>query len=265
MATVLDEELTVWQGKVTTGVRVAGDGAPLVYFHGATGLLWDPFLDGLAESHRVYAPMHPGTDGKHPNAVRALRSVSDLVLCYAELFDGLGLEHAVLVGHSFGGMVAAEFAATYPKFVDRLVLISSLGLWRDDAPVTNWMMLDPAALLQATFADPTGPLATSLVTALGDMASDPDAIADYLWAIACTGEFVWPLPDRGLSTRMHRISAPTLVVWGRQDGIASAVYADEFGSRLVDARVEVVDAAGHVPQLEQPELVRKLVHEFLCV
>ena len=39
------------------------------------------------------------------------------------------------------------------------------------------------------------------------------------WALACTGKFIWPLPDKGLKKRIHRISAPTLIVWGRQDGL----------------------------------------------
>ncbi len=93
--------------------------------------------------------------------------------------------------------------------------------------------------------------------------TQPEAAALHLWAIACTAEFVWPIPDRGLTRRIHRISAPSLVVWGRQDGILPPVYAEEFGSRLQDAKVEVVDGAGHLPQLEQPEVVGKLVQEFL--
>jgi pimeloyl-ACP methyl ester carboxylesterase len=264
MVTTVDEEVVVWQGKVRTTVRVAGDGPPLVFFHDGTGLQWDHLLDSLAATHRVYAPMHPGTDGKHPDDVRALRHLSDLIVCYAELFDTIGLDHAVLVGHAFGGMIAAEIAATYPRFADRLVLLAPFGLWRDEEPFPNWMTLDPQALLAATFADPGGPLAAAAIEQMGALAADPEQAARRFWTIACTGEFVWPIPDRGLGNRIHRISAPTLVVWGRQDGIIPAGYADDFGRRIADARVEVIDGAGHLPQLEQPEIVTKLVHDFLC-
>jgi pimeloyl-ACP methyl ester carboxylesterase len=99
---------------------------------------------------------------------------------------------------------------------------------------------------------------------MGALAADPEQAARRFWTIACTGEFVWPIPDRGLGNRIHRISAPTLVVWGRQDGIVPAGYADDFGRRIADARVEVIEGAGHLPQLEQPEIVTKLVHDFLC-
>lgn len=283
-AGVADREVTVWQDRVTMTVREAGDGSPLVFFHNAAGLQWDPLLDDLAAAHHVYAPMHPGTDGVHHDAVRPLRTIWDLVLCYADLFDALELEHATLVGHSFGAMVAAEVAATYPAFADRLVLISPMGLWRDDAPLENWMARDPRSVTEAMFADPDGPLAQGGVTvneapnaSMGPrsraenerlartraMELDPKAAAEAWWIMACTGHFIWPLPEKGLRTRIHRIDAPTLVVWGREDGIVPVVYADEFGRLIRDARVEVVENAGHVPHLEQPELVRQIVRDFL--
>jgi len=258
-----DQQVTLWQGEVVTSVRIAGDGKPLVFLHGEHGLQWDPLLDSLAKSYRVYAPLHPGTDGKHPDAVRALRTLSDLVICYDEMFEALGLEHAVVAGHGFGAMVAAEIAATYPKFADRLVLISPFGLWRDDAPVGNFMMLDPPALMKKTFADPEGPLARAAIARLASLASDPDAAAMHMWTTGCTGHYLWPLPDKGLGRRIHRIQAPSLVVWGRKDGIVPVVYAEEFGRRIKNAKVEIVENAGHLPHLEQAEAVTKIVDRFL--
>jgi pimeloyl-ACP methyl ester carboxylesterase len=263
MATVTDRPTSVWQDKVRTTVRESGDGPPLIFFHGAAGLMWDPLLDSLAATHHVYAPMHPGTDGEHRDDVRQLSDVWDLVLYYAELFDSLGLEKAVLVGHSFGGMVAAEFAATYPKFVERLVLISPLGLWIDETPVGNPMMLDPMQLVQATFADLDGVPAKQMIQQMSSMIDQPEAAAEAWWVTACTGHFIWPLPDRGLKKRIHRVDAPSLVIWGREDGIIPAVYAEEFGDKLSDSQVEVVDGAAHMPHIERPEKVIELVGKFL--
>ena len=263
MTETKDQQVTLWQGEVATAVRIAGEGKPLVFLHGEHGLQWDPLLDALAKSYRVLAPLHPGTDGKHPDAVRALRTLSDLVICYDEMFEVLGLEHAVVVGHGFGAMVAAEIAATYPKFVDRLVLICPFGLWRDDAPVGNFMMLDPPALMKKTFADPDGPLARATIAHLSNLMSDPDAAAMHLWTTGCTGHYLWPLSDKGLGRRIHRIQAPSLVVWGRKDGIVPAVYAEEFGRRIKNAKVEIIENAGHLPHLEQPEAVTKVVGQFL--
>jgi pimeloyl-ACP methyl ester carboxylesterase len=83
------------------------------------------------------------------------------------------------------------------------------------------------------------------------------------WAIGCTSKFVWPVPDKGLAKRIHRIEAPTLVIWGKQDNLVSSAYAVEFGRLIPRARVEVLDRCGHIPQLEQPEQTMALVSDFL--
>jgi pimeloyl-ACP methyl ester carboxylesterase len=82
--------------------------------------------------------------------------------------------------------------------------------------------------------------------------------------MGATGKFIWPLPDKGLKKRIHRITAPTLVVWGAEDRLVPPVYADEFLKRLPPgARLETVERGGHAPQAEQPEAVARVVREFL--
>ena len=97
--------------------------------------------------------------------------------------------------------------------------------------------------------------------------ADPEAaiaaIAGLSWAIGCTAKFVWPIPDKGLAKRLHRIEAPTLIVWGKQDRLVSSAYAAEFGRRIAGSRVEIIDECGHIPQLEQPEKTYALVSDFL--
>jgi pimeloyl-ACP methyl ester carboxylesterase len=83
------------------------------------------------------------------------------------------------------------------------------------------------------------------------------------WAMGATGKFLWPIPDKGLRKRIHRVQAPTLVVWGKEDRLVSPVYAEEFAQRIDGARVEIVDQAGHAPHLERPEAVARLVRDFL--
>ena len=156
MAAVSERETTVWQGKVQSRALVAGDGPPLVFFHGAMGLNWDPFLDTLAESFTVYAPEHPGTTPGLPDAIKPIDNLWDLVLSYYEVFDELGLESPAVVGHSFGGMVGAEVAATNPSRVSRLALIDPVGLWRDDSPVKNWMATSPQDLGRCSSPTPRG-------------------------------------------------------------------------------------------------------------
>ncbi len=264
MVTTQDKTVTAWRDQIEARVKIAGSGPPLVFFHGAYGLQWDPFLDSLTATHTVYAPEHPGTTPGSPDSIKPLDNLWDLVLYYYELFDALGLESPALVGHSFGGMIAAEVAATNPERVGKLVLIDPIGLWRDDIPVRNWMTTQLKDLPKYLFADQDGPLAKMMTAAAAvENEASVDMLIQLMWSLACTGKFVWPIPDKGLKKRIHRIKAPTLIVWGKQDGIASPAYADEFAKRIPNSRVEIIEAAGHVPQLEQLGAVSKLVTDFL--
>ncbi len=258
------ETVSVRHCALEAKVKVAGAGPPVVYLHAAGGPVWDPFLDALAECHTVYAPDHPGTGDTAREAIHRVPSLWDLVLIYDELLDGLGLERVPLVGASFGGMVACEVAAHRRAAITRLVLLDPLGLWRDDTPVTQYMTMMPAELAMTLFDDPDGPAARAALALPSDPGELAIAMADRVWALGATGKFVWPIPDRGLARRLHRVSAPALIVWGERDRLISSVYAREFADRLSDARVEIVPGAGHVPQLERLDVVAPLVLDFLA-
>jgi pimeloyl-ACP methyl ester carboxylesterase len=259
MSAVADRRVSVWQKKINSNVKVAGSGSPVVFLHGAGGLMWDPFLDVLASRHTVYAPEHPGNTEGDPDAISHLDNLWDLVLYYDELLGGLGLNGVPVIGHSFGGMMAAELAASHPHRVSRLVLMCPIGLWRDDVPIPNWMIITPASdLPKYLLHDPEGPLAKQMFGA-----PDPDMQIRMIWSMATTGKFVWPIPDKGLKKRIHRIQAPTLVLWGKQDRLVPPAYAQEFANRIPGARVEMLDQAGHLLTAEHPEKVAGLIEDFL--
>src|SRR6202167_5907043 len=142
-------------GFAANPVIIKGEGAPVVYFHGPFGQEWDGFLDDLAAYRRVYAPAHAGAE--QTEDLDQLDGLSDLVLYYDDLFDRLGLERVDLIGHSFGGMVAAEYAATFRDRVGKLVLIDAMGLWRDEAPVQDHLLVAPDKLVKLLFHDPSKP------------------------------------------------------------------------------------------------------------
>lgn len=257
-------KLRLWQDRVETEVEVFGEGPPLVYLHGPWGLKPDrTFVARLAGSHTVYAPRFPGTSRGDHQAIHALDTWHDLTVYHGELFDRLALGSAALVGHSFGALVAAEIAAAAPKTVERLVLIDPVGLWRDDLPVANWMLLSADARRRALFADPDGAAAKAFFHVPDDSAARVDTLAQFIWAQACTGKFVWPIADRGFKNRIHRVAAPTLIVWGQADGIVAPAYAQEFATRIAGAQVALVDNAGHLPHLEQPQAVDNALCDFL--
>jgi pimeloyl-ACP methyl ester carboxylesterase len=258
--------LELWQNRVATDVEISGSGPPLVWLHGPWGLAPDrAFVARLAATHTVHAPRFPGTTKGDEEAVHALDSWLDLVVYHGELIDRLALATPVVVGHSFGGLMAAELAAAAPHAVGRLVLIDPVGLWRDDLPVKNWMVLNDVERRPSLFADPAGAAAARFFALPSDQAERIDTLAQAIWAQACTGKFVWPIPDRGLKGRIHRIAAPTLVIWGKADRIIAPEYAQEFATGIAGARVELIDGAGHLPHLEQADAVLNAVQRFLNV
>jgi pimeloyl-ACP methyl ester carboxylesterase len=160
-------------------------------------------------------------------------------------------------------MVACELAAHRPDRITRLALLDPIGLWRDDTPVVNWMLLSAADMIAHVFHEPDGPAARALFA----VPEEPEAAAlaktRLTWAMGATGKFIWPIPDKGLKKRIHRITAPTLLVWGEHDRLVPRAYAKEFAGRLRDSRLEVVAGAGHAPHLEQPEATARVVQAFL--
>jgi pimeloyl-ACP methyl ester carboxylesterase len=264
MANTEVRRLRLWQDRVQTEVEINGSGPPLLYLHGPWGLNPDrPFIARLAERNTVHAPRFPGTTRGDPDAVHTLQGWHDLVVYYGELLDALKLTAPAIVGHSFGGLLAAEIAAASPKSAGRLVLIDPVGLWRDDLPVKNWMVLADKARRSALFADPESEPAKRFFEVPNDAEARVDALSQVVWSQACTGKFVWPIADRGFGRRAHRIAAPTLIVWGKSDSIIAAAYAEEFAKRIAGARINVIERAGHLPHLEQGEAVTKMVRAFL--
>ena len=262
---IREEAIPVWNGRLKLHVQIAGEGPPLLYFHPAPGFHWDPFLESLAAERTVYAPLAPGTAPGDPHAISEVDDVWDLVLVYEEALRALGLSRPAAVGASFGGMLACELAAHFPGIFSHLVLLDPIGLWRDDLPVRNAFMLSHEKQAELIFFDPQGEVARAMMTPPQDPAEAAAAIASTVWALGCTSKFFWPIPDKGLSKRIHRIETPTLIVWGKQDGLVPAGYAEEFAKRISGSRVELIDECGHVPQAEQAEKTLALVQDFLSV
>ena len=246
-------------GDFQAEVLRSGEGPPLLYLHGAIGQKgWAPFLDRLAEEFTVYAPYIPGYSNS--TGLEHLDDVFDLTLYHLELMDALGLDSAHLVGHFLGGMISADMAATAPGYVDRLVLVAPAGLWRDDAPVADFLAMNSAELEQNLWAGRQMPGVVDMEAA--ERAPElllPERVQD----LTAAGKFLWPIPDRGLKRRAYRIKAPTLILWGDQDRFAPPVYAQDFSRLIKGSDVMVMPNAGHLLMLEHPDAFAGAVSSFL--
>jgi pimeloyl-ACP methyl ester carboxylesterase len=261
---VREEVVAVGDGRIGMRVQIRGEGPPLVYLHSAGGFAWDPFLEELATERTIYAPLVPGTSLADPDAIDEVRDLWELVLLEQEALVSLGLEGADLIGASFGGMLACEIQATFPGMFGKLVLLDPIGLWDDEEPVANWLLTAPEDLPALLFADPASPKAQAILALPSEDGARADEIALRTWSMGCTAKFVWPVPDRGLERRLHRITAPTLVIWGEQDALVSCAYAQRFAEGIAGARVEILRGCGHVPQVERLEETLVLVQGFLA-
>jgi pimeloyl-ACP methyl ester carboxylesterase len=259
MATPTESFLELRDGRFKIRLLDAGDGDPVLFLHGAGGLFWDPLLDAIAASHRVVAPEHPGAGDSQ--GLEHVEDLWDLVLYYNELLDALELPRVSIVGHSFGGMVAAEIAANNPERVSKLALIAPIGLWLDEHPVPDISGVPPERIPELVLADPQGPVA-ALMPAPDP--SNPESLFKAAMTLASILQFIWPLPDKGLSKRLYRVKAPTLLVWGAQDKLVDPAYGQAFAAAIAGARLELIDGAGHLPNLEQPEATIGVLTEFLA-
>jgi pimeloyl-ACP methyl ester carboxylesterase len=233
----------------------AGEGPPLVWLHSLYGVEADAaIIQALAQQYSVYAPLTPGFADLAE--LDSIRDIHDLALHYDDILQALNLASPIVAGHSFGAMLAAELAAHVPDHVSRLVLASPLGLWNDAFPVADIFSV-PAqqmpTLLYADMAHAPGTAGTP----------DVEAIVALAQGMTTVARFLWPIPDRGISRRLHRITAPTLIIHGAQDRFVPAHYADEFVAMISHASKEIVPDAGHMVFAEAFDASLDAVSRFL--
>ena len=258
-----DETVSVRDGMFSVHVRRAGSGEPLVFLHGAGGQnAIEPWMETLARKYDVIVPEHPGWGSS--TGIDHLDDVIDMALFYHDLFDALGLASVNLMGNSFGGMLAAEISALSPSYVRKLVLVDAAGLWSDEAPLPDYFIMTPGELAQALWADPEAAAARLPQVDPEDREAQARAMLTREKAMSAAGKFIWPIPDKGLKKRIHRIKAPTLIVWGEKDGLIPPIYGLLFQKSIRTAKLVTIPNAGHVPMVEQPDAFVQAVTAFLA-
>jgi pimeloyl-ACP methyl ester carboxylesterase len=246
-------------------VRVWSDGAgrPLLYLHGFDGHPGDaPFLQRLAERHRVIAPEAPGFG--ESSGIEQIDDILDLILFYRQLVKALGLGEVDLIGHSLGGMFAAEFAAICPQCVRRLVLVSPFGLWLEEAEIPDFLAMSAGQLTRATWHDPESAAAQAAQRSATNGTSPIVAAVQRASNLSAAGKFLWPIPDRGLRKRLPLIAAPALVLRGASDKLIPAPYGEAFAGLIPNARLLTIADAGHTPQAEQCDAFLSAIEPFLA-
>jgi pimeloyl-ACP methyl ester carboxylesterase len=264
METVLDRSRSGLEGfermeldlnGIRTVVHAGGQGEPVIYLHGAGTFTGFGYLRPWLASHRVIIPYHPGFGESADDA--GIDSMQDYVLHNLDLFDALGLDRFSLVGHSFGGWMAAETALVLGARLRRLALVAPAGLSRQGLAATDLMTLPASKVLEHLTARP------ERITPFLPSAPDLDFLTLRYRERTAVARVTWERPSNPKLIRwLHRIQAPTLICWGGADRIRSAAHAELWAGALPNAKIRLYPGAGHL-LLEEEDRTAAEISGFL--
>jgi pimeloyl-ACP methyl ester carboxylesterase len=236
-----------------------GNGRPMLFLNAGIGI--DPgtaALSQLAERLRVIAPSHPGFGASERPAW--ITTVDDLSYFYLDLLDELDLNDVILVGVSFGAWVAAEIAVKCTTRLSHLVMANAVGIKvgnRETRDIADVFAMSEDQLNAAAFANPSIGAKDYKSMSEADLiatARNRESLARFSWSPY--------MHNPKLHNRLHRIRVPTLFLWGAQDQIVSADYGRRFCAAVPGAHFELIEKAGHLPHIEQPQAFAKRILDF---
>ena len=254
----------------TVRVQVGGTGKAIVFWPSLlmTGDMWHGVADDLVARSQVVLVDPPGHGGSQP--LTDMFTFGDCARCIVDILDGLGLDRAHFVGNSWGGMIGATFAATYPDRIGRAVLMNCTA-----GPASLRQKIEYALLLRlAQWHGEIGPLLTRpvLKAFLGPTtyrerrdvvaqvrsAVESVNVASVSWAVKSV---VPARPDQRAS--LAGVRTPVLVVAGAEDATFPPPEAIAMAEAIPNSSIRVLDGVAHLAGLEDPKLVSTLVGEFL--
>jgi pimeloyl-ACP methyl ester carboxylesterase len=242
-----------------------GDMAPVLSLHGMGGAgKWEAHHMALGTVTRTYVPQLPGwPEGRPPAGIGSIQDYAALVV---EFLDAVGIDQGILLGHSIGGWIALSIAVTHPERVSRLILVDAMGLEVASAPAPDLSTLDEASFATAVFGR-LGLIATAQAYGFGaeweNVRRGPEFERQWTGRGLVTSLVQGPCADTDLTRRIHTISADTLLIWGRLDGIVPLRHGEVLRAALPRARLDVIDRCGHLPMVEKPETFHRLLYDFL--
>ena len=233
-----------------------GDGPTLMLLHGLFGALsnFEGIIQGFGESYRVVVPMLPIYElSIRKTGIGGLR---DYV---AEFVKHMQLDQLNLLGNSLGGHIAQIYTLDHPDRVNSITLTGSSGLFEsamgsgfpkrgDREYIRNKVgnvFYDPATANEA-LVDEVFDITTNREKALRVVMTAKSAVR------------------HNLTDKLHQLTQPVLLVWGKQDEVTPPFVAEKFHELLPDSRLVWVDKCGHAPMMEHPEQFNQILREFLA-
>jgi pimeloyl-ACP methyl ester carboxylesterase len=239
----------------------AGNGPPLLLLQAdVTRPDWLMHQQALAEHFTVYVPHPPGFGiTARPEW---MASIGDLAVFYLWMLEVLHLERVHLLGHGVGGWVAADMATACPQVVDRLVLVDAMGLKPQRRDILDLFLLTPQQVRDAAFYKPEQ---VPEWEQLYGQAPTPEEANRAEEALEMLVRLCWKpyMHQPRLAFLLPRLQRPALLVWGREDAIVPLECGELYQRGIANARLAILEACGHYPQLEKPQAFVDTVLPFL--
>jgi pimeloyl-ACP methyl ester carboxylesterase len=223
----------------------AGDGPPLVCFHGAGGLRLSRSHELLAERYRVVAFEAPGF-GQSPVNERST-TLRELAATMRQAMAALDIDHGYVWGTSFGGKLALWLAVDDPDRVDALVLESPAAIRSESVP-----LLAPGQVAAMLYAHPER------------QPSTPSASAEVVVKQQeLVGRLIGPAREPELEEAMRHLDVATLVLFGDEDRLTPAELGRHYRELLPNCQFVIVHDAAHAIDGDRPEAFAAVVSEFV--
>lgn len=239
-------------------IRRWGQGAPLLFLHGAQGINGhEPGLDALAQHFDVIAPDHPGFGRSETSDV--VDDVTDLSLFYLDLLDTLKLGSVHVVGHCIGGWLALEMAVTSSARFKSLVLVNSAGIRVKGVPRGDMFVCSEEDLLKLLFAG------DGAANWLKGWRATPELEDIYDRNRAAAAKFSWSprLCNLKLDRWLHRVGVATHIVWGKENRVIPPPYAEALKSLITGSTLAILPSCAHLAHIEQPRMFADQVSQFI--
>jgi len=239
--------------------------APALSLHGMGGAgKWEAYHMALGTVTQTYVPQLPGwPEGQLPAGIGSVQDYTALVL---EFLDAIGTDRVILFGHSIGGWIALQVATMHPDRVSRLILVDAMGLDLPSAPALDLQTLDEESFAKAVFGR-LGLIATAQAYGFGaeweNVRRGPEFERQWKGRGLVASLVQGPCGDAELAHMVQSISAESLLIWGRLDGVVPLQHGEILRATLPHARMDVIDRCGHLPMVEKPETFHRLLYDFL--
>jgi len=258
----------------------AGSGPSVLLIHGMAGSssVWRHVIPGLAEHYTVIAPDLLGHG--ESDKPRADYSLGAYATGLRDLLIALDIARATIVGQSFGGGVAMQFAYQYPERCERVVLVDSGGLGNEVHPIlcalsvpgAEWLLPIGCAPALRHIGDSLvrwlerrgwrpGPVTTEIGRSYASLA-DTQARRAFLHTLRSVVDHI----GQRVSARDKlylQSELPTLIIWGTRDRTIPVEHGIQAHSTIQGSRLELFEGAGHFPHCEQPARFVRVVHDFI--